>query len=295
MNTSRAVQARIERQKRKTEKDDGAMVEEVYLAIAKLLHEGRRGALITIVETVGSTPRKAGAKMLVTDQGELVGTVGGGCVEADLVAFAKDVMHRGQPQLREIDLTAKSKDENDMLCGGKMKAFIEPIVGDEKLIIFGGGHISRALHEFAAKLGFRVVVTDDRPQFANAERFPLAAEVIAEPFETQFEKIPVDASTYIVIATRGHAYDELCMEKSLRTPARYIAMVGSRTKVALFKKNLHEKGFGDEELARIVCPAGLDIGAETPEEIAVSIVAQLVSVRRRGALLAGSFEKNSKK
>ncbi|MCX7626410.1 MAG: XdhC/CoxI family protein [Candidatus Sumerlaeaceae bacterium] len=267
------------------------MYGDVYAAVAKLLREGRRGALITIVETLGSTPRKAGAKMLVTDRGELIGTVGGGCVEADLVAFAKEVMSHGHPQLHEIDLTAKSKDENDMLCGGKMRAFIEPIVADEKLVIFGGGHISRALHELAARLDFRIIVTDDRVQFANPERFPLAAEIIAEPFERQFEKIAIDASTYIVIATRGHAYDELCMEQSLRTPARYIAMVGSRTKVALFKKSLREKGFSDEQLARVVCPAGLDIGAETPEEIAVSIIAQLISVRRRGSLNAGCFEK----
>jgi len=264
---------------------------DVYEAIAQLLKEGRRGALITIVETIGSTPRKAGAKMLVTEDGKLVGTVGGGCVEADLVGFAKQVMRAGRPELHEIDLTAKSRDENDMLCGGKMKAFIEPIVAAEKLIIFGGGHISRALHELAAKVDFRIVVTDDRPQFANRERFPFAAEVLAEPFESQFEKLQIDASTSIVIATRGHAYDELCMEKSLRTPARFIAMVGSRTKVAVFKANLRKKGFTDEELARVICPAGLDIGAETPEEIAVSIVAQLIAMRRRHVPYAGDFSK----
>lgn len=257
---------------------------DVYQAIEELLRQGRRGALITIVETIGSTPRKAGAKMLVTDDGRLIGTVGGGCVEADLVAHAKRVMTSGCAILQEVDLTAKSGDENDMLCGGKMKAFIEPIVADEKLVIFGGGHISRALHDLAAKLDFRIVVTDDRPQFANPERFPLASQVVAAPFESQFEHLTVDEATYIVIATRGHAYDELCMEMALRTPARYIALVGSRTKVALFKKNLRAKGVTPEQLARVVCPAGLDIGAETPEEIALAIVAQMVCLRRRGQL-----------
>lgn len=266
---------------------------EVIEAAARLLQEGRRGALITIIETVGSTPRKAGAKMLVTDTGQLIGTVGGGCVEADLVAYAKRVMSGSKPALIEVDLTAKSAEENDMLCGGKMKAFIEPLVADEKLVIFGAGHISRALHDFAAKLDLRIIVTDDRPQFANPERFPAAAEVIAEPFEKQFERVRIDPATYIVIATRGHSYDEYCMEMCLRSPARYIGLVGSRTKVALFRKNLREKGFSEEELGRVVCPAGLDLGAETPEEIALAILAQILCVRRRAALDAGSFERKS--
>ncbi|MGC8741223.1 MAG: XdhC family protein [Candidatus Sumerlaeaceae bacterium] len=268
-----------------------SMIREIYQTISQLLQEGKRGALITVVETVGSTPRKAGAKMLVTEDGQLIGTVGGGCVEADLVAYAKQVIRLGQPGMFEVDLTAKNADENDMLCGGKMKAFIEPIVPEEHLVIFGGGHISRALHEFAAKVGFRVTVTDDRPEFANAERFPLAAHIVAEPFEKQAELVSVDQNTYVVIATRGHSYDELCMEIALGTPARYIAMVGSRTKVGLFKKNLRDRGFSDDELARVVCPAGLDIGAETPEEIAISIVAQMIAIRRLGQLRAGDFSK----
>ncbi len=268
---------------------------EVFETATKLLREGKRGALVTIVETVGSTPRKAGAKMLVTDEGQLIGTVGGGCVEADLVAFAKRVMATGKAALFEVDLTAKSAEENDMLCGGKMKAFIEPLVADEKLLIFGAGHISRALHDVAAKLDLRIVVTDDRPQFANAERFPAAAEIIAEPFEKQLERVHIDPATYVVIATRGHSYDEFCMEMTLRSPARYIGLVGSRTKVALFRKNLRDKGFSDEELKRVVCPAGLDLGAETPEEIALAILAQILCLRRRGTLEAGNFEKSSRR
>jgi xanthine dehydrogenase accessory factor len=270
------------------------MNRDIFDAISELLRSGERGALITIVNTVGSTPRKAGAKMLVTEDGRLIGTVGGGCVEADLVAYAKRVIRTGEPELHEIDLTAKSADKNDMLCGGKMKAFIDPIVAEEKLVIFGGGHISRALHDLAWRLGFRVVVTDDREQFANKERFPHASEILAESYERQFEHIQFDAATYIVIATRGHEYDELCLEKSLRQPCRYLAMVGSKTKVALFKARLREKGFTEEELARVVCPAGLDIGAETPEEIALSIAAQMVAVRRRGKVFPIGASTDSK-
>ena len=153
-------------------RDEGAhrtMSGSIYEAIAELLRQGRRGAVITIVETVGSTPRKAGAKMLVTDEGKLVGTVGGGCVEADLVAYAQRVIAEGKPATYVVDLTAKTQDENDMLCGGKMKAFIEPIVADEKLVIFGAGHISRALHDLACKLDLRLIVTDDRPGMADGD------------------------------------------------------------------------------------------------------------------------------
>lgn len=236
--------------------------------------------MITIVETIGSTPRKAGAKMLVDDEGRITGTVGGGCVEADLYAVAREVARSGKVEVREVDLTARNRDENDMLCGGKLKALIEPVVAEEQLIIFGGGHISLALARIAHLLDFSITVTDDRDAFANAERFPQADRILAAPFEEQFDKLRVDSASSIVIVTRGHSHDELCMEQALRTPARYIGLVGSRTKVAVFRKNLRERGFSDAELDRVECPCGLDIGGETPEEIAISIAARLVEVRR---------------
>lgn len=253
---------------------------QVLEAAAELVRAGRRGAMVTIIETVGSTPRKAGAKMLVDDAGNITGTIGGGCVEADLFALARDVMREGRVVVREVDLTARTAAENDMLCGGKLKVLIEPVAGEEQLIIFGAGHISRALADICRGLDFAVTVTDDRAQFANAERFPSARQLVAAPFEEQFPQLSVDAGTYIVIVTRGHSYDEYCMEQALRTPARYVGLVGSRTKVAVFRKHLREKGFTDEDLARVITPCGLDIGAETPEEIAVAIVAQLIAERR---------------
>jgi len=260
------------------------MTHRVIEAANELLAAGRRGAFVTIIETTGSTPRKAGAKMLVRDDGSIVGTVGGGCVEADLVGEAQAAMRCGRPVVVEVDLTARSADENDMLCGGRLKAFVEPLIGEEKLFIFGAGHISLALAEAAARLDFAVTVTDDRPQFACRERFPTARQVIVAPFEDQFAQLDVDAASSIVIATRGHSHDEFCMEQALRTPARYIALIGSRTKMARFRKNLRAKGVSNKQLDRVVCPAGLAIGAETPEEIAISVVAQLVAVRRLGHL-----------
>ncbi|MGI8906273.1 MAG: XdhC family protein [Candidatus Sumerlaeaceae bacterium] len=252
----------------------------VLEAAAELVRLGRRGAMITIVETVGSTPRKAGAKMLVDDSGSITGTVGGGCVEADLYALARQVMRTGRVEVREVDLTARSQDDNDMLCGGKLKALIEPVGTEEKLIIFGGGHISKALVELCQALDFEITVTDDREQFANAERFPTVQNRLAMPFEEQFQSLAVDPNTSIVIVTRGHSYDEFCMQQALRTSAKYIGLVGSRTKVAVFRSHLREKGFNDAEIARVECPCGVDIGAETPEEIAVSIAARLIQVRR---------------
>jgi xanthine dehydrogenase accessory factor len=252
-------------------------------AAAELVRAGKRGAMITIVETVGSTPRKAGAKMLVAEDGKITGTVGGGCVEADLCGYAKEVIRTGRIATREVDLSVKSSDENDMLCGGRLKVLIEPVVGDEKLVIFGGGHISRALHDICSKLDFQITITDDRAQFVTRERFPGTAQLVAAPFEEQFARLAIDPFTSVIIVTRGHSYDELCMEEAVKTPARYIGLVGSRTKVAVFRKNLRDKGFSDEQLARVICPAGLMIGAETPEEIAVSIAAQLVEVRRKAA------------
>lgn len=260
------------------------MSAKVIEAAAELLRVGRRGAIVTITETIGSTPRKAGAKMLVDDAGKVTGTVGGGCVEADLFAIARNVIRTGRLQTCEVDLTALSQDENDMLCGGKLKALIEPVGTEEKLIIFGGGHISRALVNLCATLEFEITVTDDREAFIIEERFPTVQHRVAAPFEEQFRQLQINENTCMVIVTRGHTHDELCMEQALRTPAKYIGLVGSRTKVAVFRSHLREKGFTDEEINRVECPCGLNIGAETPEEIAVSIAGRLIQVRRAASI-----------
>jgi xanthine dehydrogenase accessory factor len=256
----------------------------VFEKAAELVRAGRRGAIITIVETIGSTPRKAGAKMLVDDRGGVVGTVGGGCVEADLFGIAQQVIRTGRVQVCEVDLGTRNQDENDMLCGGKLRALIEPVGSEEKLVIFGAGHISKALVEFCRGLEFEITVTDDREQFTSMERFPSVQHRLAAPFEEQFEKLKIDANTSLVIVTRGHSHDEICMEQALRTPAKYIGLVGSKTKVAVFRAHLREKGFSDEQLDRVECPCGLDIGAQTPEEIAVSIAGRLIQVRRANAI-----------
>ncbi|MCX7017689.1 MAG: XdhC/CoxI family protein [Candidatus Sumerlaeota bacterium] len=255
------------------------MSSRIIEAAAALLKAGKRGAMVTIIETTGSTPRRAGAKMLVDESGRVTGTVGGGCLEADLCALARDCMRTGRIVIREMDLSAQNANEYDMLCGGELKVLIEPLKTDEKLFILGGGHISRALVDICRALDFHITVTDDRPQFANAERFPAAHAVLAAPFEEQFAQLPIDANSFVVIVTRGHNHDKYCLEEAIKSSACYIAMVGSRTKMSVFRADLIAKGVPESQIDRVHCPAGLDIGAETPEEIAISIAAQIVTKR----------------
>lgn len=249
------------------------------------LGEGRRVALVTIVETVGSTPRKAGASMLVTDRLELHGTIGGGCVEADAILAARECLRSMAPRLVRVDIKAKNPDEIDMLCGGEIALFVEPIMPDHQLVICGGGHISKAIAHVAHGLDLRVTVVDDRAPYAAAERFPTADAVVCAPYDALSDHVKLGGLTFVVIVTRGHSGDEACLRAALATAAPYIAMVGSRSKWTHIRARLRDDGFDDAQLARVRCPAGLDIGSITPEEIAVSIVAEVI--RERARLLFG--------
>jgi xanthine dehydrogenase accessory factor len=254
------------------------MSETLYRQVAELLEQGRRCAMVTIIDTKGSTPRQAGAKMVVTEDGEVFGTVGGGCVEADMFALAQEALDRREHLTRTIDLTVKSPDVLDMFCGGKVTILVEPLEATAHLVIFGGGHISQALHRLCQPLGFRVTVTDDRAHFANEERFP-GAEVLACPFEQQLDHLTLTPSTSAVIVTRGHEADETVLRRVLERPLRYLGLIGSRAKWKRIRSNLAKAGFAEEQLDRVVCPIGLEIWAETPEEIAVAVTAQLIRIK----------------
>jgi xanthine dehydrogenase accessory factor len=254
------------------------MTESIHRQIAEILEEGRRCALITIIDSVGSTPRQPGAKMVVTEEGQVFGTVGGGCVEADLFALAQTALDKRQIITKTVDLSVKSPEELDMFCGGKVTALVEPLEATPRIVIFGGGHISLALHRLCSMLGFHTTVTDDRPHFANAERFP-GAEVLACPFEQQLEHLSLTPATCVVIVTRGHEADEVVLQRVLDKPLRYLGLIGSRSKWKRIRANLADKGFTEEQLDRVVCPIGLDIWAETPEEIAVAVAAQLIQIK----------------
>ncbi len=231
------------------------------------------------MHTNGSIPSYESSRMLVREDGSIAGTIGGGCVEADVWAAAKDVMAKETPRKMVFQLNNEPSYDNGLICGGTLEVFVEPILPQPVAYIFGGGHISMALAKSSSAAGFGVVVVDDREQFANKERFPMAQEIFAS-YEVAFERIQPNASSYLVIFTRGHRDDMRVLAWAVRTAARYVGMIGSKRKVLSVYQALEKEGYAPEEFSRVYAPMGLDIGALSPEEIAISISAELVAVRR---------------
>jgi xanthine dehydrogenase accessory factor len=252
---------------------------DLFEEIVRLRREGKRAALATIVHTNGSIPSYESSRMLVREDGSIAGTIGGGCVEAEVWAAAKDVMRGEAPRKMIFNLNNEASYDNGLICGGTLEVFVEPILPQPILYIFGGGHVSLALAQAAHTVGFAIGVVDDRESFANAQRFPMAREIYTS-YEEAYEKIAPGASTYLVIVTRGHRDDMRVLAWAAKTDARYIGMIGSKRKVLSVYKALEEDGIPLEKLERVHAPIGLEIGAMTPEEIAISIAAELVAVRR---------------
>lgn len=250
---------------------------EIYEEVVRLKKEGRASALATIVQCIGSSPQKEGAKMLVRDDGSIVGTMGGGCLEAEVIQASVMTIRDGSPRTIPFELTER---HGGLVCGGKVLVYIEPIIPDPRLIILGAGHVGRALARIARFAGFRTTVGDDREEFANRENIPDADEIVVHDFGDMFSRIFMDERGYIVIATRGHNHDLDALKAALRTRATYIGLLGSRRKRALLFKTLREAGFSEEDIGRVVTPVGLPIGSVTPEEIAISIMAQIIQKRR---------------
>lgn len=354
-------------------------MENIYSEILKSIGKKEKAALATITTRTGSAPRAVGAKYLVRGDGSSVGSIGGGCVEAEVWQRAQEVMEKGKGSVLQFKLTAEQLAEGGLICGGNIDIFIEPlkdtsfeiyqeiikikqkggsailatlvsadgdfsrgegskvlimlsgekigslfeskgleqwILGETEALLkekkpklvafqpergdlpwrkieillepifseptvylFGAGHVSQQIAPLAKRVQFKVVVIDDREIFANRERFPEADEIIVSEFETCFHQLPIDDSSYIVIVTRGHLYDGFVLEQAVQTNARYIGMIGSKKKIHILYQNLMKKGIPKETLDRVFAPIGLDINSETPEEIAVSIVAELIKVR----------------
>jgi len=358
----------------------------IYGKVRELAREGRPAVMGTIIRQAGPAPRGLGAKFLVMEDGSIFGTIGGGSLEGQAMAEAPKVLAGGRPETLEFDLTGVDVAETDMLCGGEVAVFlepvfprddahaalagrvvkalqrggsggllvtvlnperwaadqapkffmagdgtrtgygaedralgaalgprlgailakpqpvllsaaddsgalldlfVEPVVGRTVLYVFGGGHVSQQIVPFAARVDFPVVVIDDREEFANPRLFPDAQETLAMEFPGLMQKLPIDEAAYLVIVTRGHMHDKTVLEQALRTNARYIGMIGSRRKRDIIYRKLLEEGFTEEDLARVHAPIGLDIGAETPAEIAVSIVAELIVARAGGPSKTG--------
>ena len=256
---------------------------DIFTEIARLRKEGRKAALATIIQVQGSIPSYESAKILICDDGSIMGTVGGGCVEAEVWSVAQEVMREEKPRRLHFNLNAQPEYDNGLVCGGSLDIFVEPILATPTVYIFGGGHVSLYVSKVARLAGFDVVISDDRPAFANPDRFPEAVEIHAGPWEETFSKLKINELSYLVLVTRGHKGDMDCLRWALTTPARYIGMIGSKRKFLEISKALEGEGVPEEKLARVHSPIGLDIGALTPEEIAVSIVAEMIAVRRQAA------------
>jgi xanthine dehydrogenase accessory factor len=252
---------------------------EVFAAVADALERGEPAALVTIVATHGSTPQRVGAKMLVYADGRIVGTIGGGCYENDAFWKAREAIANRRPQLLHYELADDFAQETGLICGGQMDVYIEPIEPSPELYIIGAGHVGFHLARLAHEVGFRVTVVDDREKFANAERFPTAEDVIVDDIPGWVAGAHLPPHAYAVIVTRGHTNDLEALRALAPHDLRYLGLIGSRAKVARIFDALKTDHMPDEQLQRVHAPIGLDIGAVTPQEIAVSILAELIAVK----------------
>ena len=350
-------------------------MKEVIQEAVKLLESGQPGVLATVVRTKGSTPQKAGAMLLVRQDGSGVGTLGGGCVEGDIWFAAKEILRRrGGPEFKDYFLNEDVAARDGLVCGGTMYFFLEPLwspddyveigeqlieayeggdavslatvvnvadggknlgaklllrldgstvgtLGDTELdfratevaqrvadvgniesfstddgtevfvegfttpptlVMVGGGHVGKATADLAHNLGYRVFVVDDREEFSNKDRFPYAEQVVVAPYDQWPQHLDVNVNSFIVAATRGHRFDDMALESALTTRARYVGLLGSRRKNLMIYQRLSMEGVPLERLKEIHAPVGLDIGALTPEELAVSIMSEIIMVRRGG-------------
>ena len=248
----------------------------VFEALEERRQQGIPCALIILVDSQGSVPAKKGAKMLVSEDGQTIGTVGGGAMEKEAAEMGRRMMAEGDPRLVHLELTEAA----GYACGGRVSLYIEPILPAPRLVVCGAGHVGQAVCHLAAYVGFSVIAIDDRADFLSPEVLPDADQVRACDFDHAFSDISVDGNTLIVVCTRGHAHDLRVVEKALETDASYIGLLGSRSKRASFFEKLRAAGFSDKDFEHIYTPVGTDIGAVTPREIAVSIVSELIKQRR---------------
>jgi xanthine dehydrogenase accessory factor len=218
--------------------------------------------------------------MIVFADGSVSGTIGGGCVEAEMARRARLSIESGRPALTTYDLTPEQAGDEGLVCGGRMEVFIEPLEATPDLVILGAGHVARPLCALAAVAGFRVSVLDDREKYATTIRFPDAHRVLVSGFDTAAEVLALTPRSYVIVVTRGHRGDAAALASCLPLRPRFLGLLGSKAKMVHVFSDLVARGFSSEDLARVETPVGVEIGAETPEEIAVSIVARMIAVRR---------------
>jgi len=264
------------------------MNQEVFAALAEALEQGEETALVTIVASNGSTPQRVGAKMLVYADGRTVGTIGGGCYENDAFGRAREAIASKRPVTVKYDLNDDFAQESGLVCGGQMEVFIEPVEASPEVFIFGAGHVGYCAAKLAHEVGFRVHVVDDREKFANTERFGPGIDVVVDDIPAWLAARRLPATAYAVIVTRGHRHDLDALRALTASPLRYLGLIGSKAKLRRIFDALEAEGMPLECLRRVHAPIGLDIGAITPQEIGVSIVAELIAVKHGKTAKAGA-------
>lgn len=274
------------------EKGAGPGPEDVFERLLALRSAKVACALCTVVRTAGSTPRKSAARMLVAESGELAGTIGGGRIEKQVVDAARALLNQGEGAAATM-LRYHLTRELGMCCGGEMEVFVEPMIPAPNLVVCGGGHIGRALVPLARPLGFLPTLVEDLEELGNRERFREAERIIDSFDVRDWKGVPLDGRTYVVIVTRDHSQDQALLEQLLPYELAYLGLIGSKRKVLMFRQRLINKGFSEAHLDRVFAPIGLDIGAETPEEIAIAIAAELIQVRARRRLAVKESGKGS--
>jgi xanthine dehydrogenase accessory factor len=253
----------------------------VYKALAKLEEENEAGALCTLIRSQGSTPRHSGSKMLVYQDGSILGTVGGGEVENRVIEEAVQSIKDGKPRLLEYNMSDPERGDPGV-CGGQMEVFVEPIQSKPTLVIIGAGHVGKAVAHLAHWLGFRVVINDDRPEFCTPEAVPDGDEYLPAPLAELPQRLKITPWTYLALTTRGVNVDVQGLPALLETQAAYIGVIGSQRRWSVALKQLSEMGVPEEKLKQVRSPIGLELNAETPEEIAVSIMAEIIMLRHGG-------------
>ncbi len=255
--------------------------DQVFAEIVRLRQTGEQATLATVIGVEGSSPAQAPMKILVRADGSCLGSVGGGCLEEEVKRLARTVQEEDRPARFRMKLTAEDTPGGTLICGGTVEVFLEPITAPS-LVLFGGGHVSRAVADLAARVGFRILVTDDRPEYASLSRFPMAAEALVEEPVAAASTLPVLPTTYVLVMTRTHEEDQRILGELFRRGSRprYLGMIGSGTKVRLAFEELEKEGVARSWLRRVRAPVGLRLGARTADEIALAVVAEMVAVRR---------------
>lgn len=250
----------------------------IWRAIAELEESNQAGILCTIIRSQGSTPRHAGSKMLVFPDGHIAGSIGGGELESRVISTAIEMIGDRQPRILEFSMSDPERGDPGV-CGGQVEIYMEPILPKPTLVVVGAGHVGRSVAHLAHWLGFKVVVSDDRPEYCDPELIPEAEEFHTGPLADLPAHVQITDWTYLVLTTRSVDIDVPGLPRLLDSPAAYIGVIGSRRRWETTREQLKDKGLPEDRINRVRSPMGLDIAAETPEEIAVSIMAEIIQLR----------------